>query len=316
MKSTLKIGTRASPLALVQSRWVAAEITRRNPGVEVEEVRLQTQGDKILDTPLSRIGGKGLFVKEIEEALLEGRVDLAVHSMKDLPARMTRGLVLGCVPKRADPRDALCAKGRRLADLPPGARVGTTSLRRKCQLARLRPDLAIEDLRGNVDTRLRRLAEGRFDAIVLAAAGMTRLGLLANASQILETEEMLPAVGQGALAIEIREDDRRLQELLAPLRDEQTRIATAAERSFLERLEGGCQVPVAAHAVWRAGHVHLKAFVCDLEGKRVLQKEGDETPDRVEALGRKIADDLLSSGAGEILEEIYRVQGAGAAKKA
>ncbi len=316
MKSTLKIGTRASPLALVQSRWVAAEITRRNPGVEVEEVRLQTQGDKILDTPLSRIGGKGLFVKEIEEALLEGRVDLAVHSMKDLPARMTRGLVLGCVPKRADPRDALCAKGRRLADLPPGAKVGTTSLRRKCQLARLRPDLAIEDLRGNVDTRLRRLAEGRFDAIVLAAAGMTRLGLLANASQILETEEMLPAVGQGALAIEIREDDRRLQELLAPLRDEQTRIATAAERSFLERLEGGCQVPVAAHAVWRAGHVHLKAFVCDLEGKRVLQKEGDETPDRVEALGRKIADDLLSSGAGEILEEIYRVQGAGAAKKA
>ena len=187
-------------------------------------------------------------------------------------------------------------------------------MRRKCQLARLRPDLAIEDLRGNVETRLKRLEEGRFDAVVLAAAGMTRLGLLANASQILETEEMLPAVGQGALAIEIREGDGRLQKLLAPLQDEETRIATAAERSFLERLEGGCQVPVAAHAVWRARRVHLRALVCDLEGKRLLEKEGDAAPDQVEALGRRIANDLLSSGAGEILEEIYRAQGA--AKKA
>ncbi|HRA98594.1 MAG TPA: hydroxymethylbilane synthase, partial [Nitrospira sp.] len=248
-RTTLILGTRGSKLAVHQSQWVQARLQELAPGLTISLQRIQTSGDKILDVPLAKIGGKGLFVKEIEDALLSKEIDLAVHSMKDVPTALPDGLDILCVPPREDPRDALITRdGSRLDQLKPGARIGTSSLRRQAQLLHYRPDFTIEMLRGNLDTRLRKLREGQFDAIVLAAAGLRRLGWDAEITEYLPVQLSLPAIAQGALGIEARSDDSFVRELLSRFEHRQTRITVTAERALLHRLEGGCQVPIAAHA--------------------------------------------------------------------
>ncbi len=307
---TLRLGTRGSLLARTQSKWVAEELSRLHPGLEIEEVLIKTTGDKILDAPLAKIGGKGLFVKEIEEALLEEKIDFAVHSMKDLPAALASGLTVACIPRREDPRDALCTKGPKFAELPKGAKVGTTSLRRKSQLRRLRPDLVIEDLRGNVDTRLLRLDEGKFDAIVLAAAGLSRLSRLSRATEFFGENQMVPAVGQGALAIEARAGDKKILPFLEKLEDPATRMTTSAERAFLITLQGGCQVPLAAYAKLSGNEVSMTALVCDLSGEKLVRREEKAPASEAEKLGKKLAEEILSAGGREILQELYGTAGA------
>src|SRR5512142_2470505 len=252
----IRIATRRSALAKWQANHVAGLLRAREPGLEVRLHELVTKGDKILEVPLARVGGKGLFVKEIEDALLGGDAEIAVHSMKDLPAVLAAGLAIGAVPEREDPRDALCSRGLRLEDLPRGARVGTSSLRRAAQLKAARPDLHVETVRGNVETRLRKIDQG-LHAVVLAYAGLRRLGLAERATQVFSTDEMLPAVAQGARAIEARSADAETMRRLAPLEDPTTRHRVEAERGLLRRLEGGCQVPIAAHAVEANGRVTL-----------------------------------------------------------
>jgi hydroxymethylbilane synthase len=248
-RSTLILGTRGSKLAVHQSQWVQARLQELAPGLTISLQRIQTSGDKILDVPLAKIGGKGLFVKEIEDALLSKEIDLAVHSMKDVPTALPEGLDILCVPPREDPRDALITRdGCRLDQLKPGARIGTSSLRRQAQLLHYRPDFTIEMLRGNLDTRLRKLREGQFDAIVLAAAGLRRLAWDAEITEYLPVHLSLPAIAQGALGIEARSDDTFVRELLSRFEHRPTRITVTAERALLHRLEGGCQVPIAAHA--------------------------------------------------------------------
>jgi hydroxymethylbilane synthase len=306
-KRMLRIGTRGSLLALTQSEWVKAEIERHWPGCPVELRVIKTIGDKILDVPLAKVGGKGLFVKELEDTLLDGSVDLAVHSMKDVPAVLPAGLEIGAIPQREDPRDVLVSRtGADLQGLPLGALLGTSSLRRAAQIKHLRPDLEIENLRGNVDTRLRKLKEGRYDAIVLAAAGIHRMGWKERITTYLDWSLFLPAIGQGALGIEIRSDDGELRQLLAPLHDPDTTFAVQAERSFLKKLEGGCQVPIAGYARIQEGRrVELSGLVASIDGKQIFRRTRAAPCEEAESLGRSLAQDLLDDGARAILEEIY-----------
>lgn len=298
----LIIGTRGSALARTQSEWVAARLREAWPGLEVTLEIITTTGDKIRDVPLAQIGGKGLFTKEIEVALIEGRVDLAVHSLKDLPTELPPGLCLGAVPPRERPFDAfVSATAGSLRDLPHGARLGTSSMRRRLQLQALRPDLEIVDLRGNVPTRLRRVKEGELAATILAAAGLRRLGLAAAITEELGPEAMLPAVGQGALGIEIREGDQRVFDLLAVLRDDATAAETRAERALLAALGGGCQTPVGALGRAEAGRLTLHACICDPAGGAVLRTRVDGAVEEAEELGRRAAQALIDMGAGAFL---------------
>lgn len=296
----LRIGSRGSKLALWQAEWVAARLGELGARSRIEIIR--TTGDRITDAALAKIGGKGLFTREIEEALLEGRVDLAVHSMKDLPTAMPGGLVVAAVPPREDPRDAVV--GGRLEELPAGARVGTSSLRRTAQLRLLRPDLVIEPVRGNVDTRLRKLEEGRYEAIVLAAAGLRRLGWDGRIAELLPLEVMLPAVGQGALAIETRADGEAL-ELCRRLDDPASRQAVSAERALLTALGGGCQVPIAAHAVVTEETLRLRALVVSPDGALAVRQEIDGPAVDAVRLGEELGRRLLAAGAEAILEAVY-----------
>ncbi|MBE3551550.1 MAG: hydroxymethylbilane synthase [Kyrpidia tusciae] len=298
----LRIGSRKSALAMTQTRWVIEQWQERVPGLSAEVVPMTTRGDRVLDVPLSRVGGKGLFVEEIERALLEKRIDAAVHSLKDLPAQLAPGTVVGAVPRREDPRDAVITRdGRPFDDLPSGARVGTSSLRRVAQLRRYRPDLAFIPLRGNVDTRLRKLAAGEVDAVVLAAAGVVRLGLGDRITEYLSPEICLPAVGQGALAVQCREADEETRRSLASVEDVAARRTVEAERTCLAALEGGCQVPIGALAEIRDGHIRLAAMVARPDGSELLRVvvQGEDPA----GVGRRAAADLLELGAGKLLQE-------------
>ncbi|MGD9016256.1 MAG: hydroxymethylbilane synthase [Desulfobacterales bacterium] len=307
MTDRIHIGTRGSQLALWQANWVKDTLKRHHPGIHVELTVIKTKGDKILDVPLAKVGGKGLFVKEIEEALLDGRIDLAVHSMKDMPSDIPEGLAIGAVPARENPKDALiAASASGLSGLPEGAVIGTSSLRRGSQILHIRPDLRIRPLRGNLDTRLRKLDTGDFDAIILAAAGVRRLGLASRITELLEEQIMLPAVGQGALCVEIRQNDPRVHPLIAPLEDWDTRCAVTAERSFLHRLEGGCQVPIAGHASVDGDEVELTGLVADLSGQTVIKSMARGPVVNAGALGLKLAETLLDRGAKTILNDLQQ----------
>ncbi len=303
----IRIGTRGSALALAQARWVAARLTARHPGARVELVVIKTTGDQIRDVPLAQVGGKGLFIKEIEEALQRGLVDLAVHSLKDLPAEIPDGLMLGAVPLREDCRDALISsRYATLAEIPPHGRVGTGSLRRRVQLLHRRPDLEIVPLRGNVDTRVKKMESLGLDALILAAAGLNRLHLAHLNRGCLPLTEMLPAVGQGALGLEVRCQDREVQELIAFLEDPATRLAVTAERAFLARLEGGCVVPVAALGRVAGTSLTLEALISDLEGQCFLQDHLAGAGEEAASLGTLLANRLLDRGGREILAELAR----------
>jgi hydroxymethylbilane synthase len=304
--SSIRIGTRGSALARWQAEHVAARLREASPGLQVELRIIKTTGDKILDVPLAKVGGKGLFVKEIEEALQRHEVDLAVHSIKDVPTELVSGLGLAAIPEREDPRDALCSRlPGGLAGLPRGARVGTSSLRRRCQLLHLRPDLEILELRGNVDTRLGKLDAGSYDAVVLAAAGLRRLGRIDRASELLEPETMLPAVGQGALGLETRLDDRELNLLCEELHHAPTGTRVRAERALLARLGGGCQVPVAAHARIEEGALRLDALIGHPSGEPFFRDLLIGELADPEALGAELAGRLLARGADRVLAEVY-----------
>jgi hydroxymethylbilane synthase len=312
MKNKIIIGTRGSKLALWQAEWIKSEILKLNPALEIELNKIKTTGDKILDVPLAKVGGKGLFVKEIEEALLKGEADIAVHSMKDVPTEFPDGLYLPVITKREDPRDAFISRisnsGFQIPDfkgLPHGATVGTSSLRRSCQLLSIRPDLKIEQLRGNLDTRLRKLDEGRFDAIILAAAGVKRLGWAERITETLEPEISLPAIGQGAVGIECRVNDEFINKLIAPLDHAETAVCVRAERAFLKKLEGGCQVPIAAHARLINGTLIMNGLVGSVSGDRIIKGRIEGSPENSEHLGVELAEELLSKGAKEILDEVY-----------
>ena len=305
MPAAIRIATRKSPLALWQAEHVASALRRAHPGLSVEILGMSTRGDKILDAPLAKIGGKGLFVKELEQSLLERRADLAVHSMKDVPVDFPPGLHLPVILAREDPRDALvCPRFDRLAALPEGARLGTSSLRRQCQIAARRPDLRIQPLRGNVNTRLAKLDAGEFDAILLAAAGLLRLGLGRRIRARLSIDESLPAIGQGALGIECRSDDRPLQDLLAPLHDADTADRVTAERAMNRRLEGGCQVPIAGHATLVDGELWMQGLVGSPDGRHLQRAQRRGPRAQAEALGVALAEDLLAQGAGDLLRAL------------
>ncbi|MHB9073992.1 MAG: hydroxymethylbilane synthase [Desulfobaccales bacterium] len=302
----IRIGTRGSALALAQSNWVAAQISGRYPGCRVELVIIKTTGDKITNVPLAQIGGKGLFIKEIEEALLSGQVDLAVHSLKDMPAEVPGGLMLGAVPPREDCRDAfISSRYKNLAEIPSGGRIGTGSLRRRVQLLNRRPDLEVVPIRGNVDTRLKKMETLGLDALILAAAGLNRLGLGHLYQCCVPEAEMLPAVSQGALGLEIRTNDPDLKELVSFLDDTPTRLAVTAERAFLARLEGGCVVPVAALGRVEGDFLHLEALISDLEGRRLLRDSVRGPVSETARLGTSLAESLLAQGGREILSELY-----------
>jgi hydroxymethylbilane synthase len=304
MTTPLRIGTRASALALWQANWVKAELERKWPGIPVELVPIKTTGDKILNVPLAEVGGKGLFTKEIDDALLAGKVDAAVHSMKDIPFQLPAGIEFGAIPEREDPRDALISNGRKLDDLPPVARIGTSSLRRQVQLRHRMPSVRIAMLRGNVDTRLRKLAAGEFDAIVLALAGLKRLGHESVVTQVLDEAFMLPAVGQGALGIACRAGDKKILTHLGALNHEPTRLAVTAERGLLAALEGSCKVPVAGHARIVDGQIVLKGLVANLSGTTVITGEIAGDTAKARDLGMSLGKDLLDRGGREILAEI------------
>jgi hydroxymethylbilane synthase len=304
MTTPFRIGTRASTLALWQANWVKSQLENTWKGLVVELVQIKTTGDKILNVPLSEVGGKGLFTKEIDEALLDGRVDAAVHSMKDIPYQLPQGILFGAIPEREDPRDALISKGRKLDDLPPAARIGTSSLRRQVQLRHAFPSIRITTLRGNVDTRLRKLADGEFDAIVLALAGLRRLGRESVVSQILDETFMLPAIGQGALGIACREQDATTRDRLAPMDHEPTRLAVTAERGLLAALEGSCKVPIAGHARVNNGRIVLKGLVANLAGTVVVTDEMTGDTSKARELGIALGQELIRRGAGDILAEI------------
>lgn len=301
----LTIGTRGSALALWQANHIADRLRGLVDGLSVELMIIKTKGDKILDVPLAKVGGKGLFVKEIEEALLRKDVDLAVHSMKDVPSEMVPELILSAIPEREDPRDALVSKGISVADLPDGAVVGTSSLRRRCQLAKQRPDLKIKDLRGNVGTRLGKLDAGEFDAILLAAAGLKRLGFSDRITEALDYPAWIPAVGQGALGIQSRTEDAELNELLTNLHHAPTACCVRAERSLLLKLEGGCQVPIAAFGVLDGDTLTLEGLVGHPSGDPMFRTKLSGSADEPEELGEKVAKALLAMGAKKVLEEVY-----------
>lgn len=303
----VRIATRKSALALWQANFVKAELEAAHPGLQVELVPMSTQGDKILDTPLAKIGGKGLFVKELETAMLEGRADIAVHSMKDVPVDFPEGLMLHTICRREDPRDAFVSNSyQQLADLPQGAVVGTSSLRRQCQIKAIRPDLQIKDLRGNVNTRLAKLDAGEFDAIILASAGLIRLGFEARIASFLAVDTSLPANGQGAVGIECRTDDLKVQQLLAPLEHQETRICVLAERAMNRKLQGGCQVPIGAFAVLQHNELWLRGLVGQLDGSEILRSDIKGEATQAEQLGTQLAEQLLALGADRILDAVYR----------
>ena len=306
MSQTIRIATRKSPLAMWQAEHVAAELKRVHPGIGIEIVGMTTQGDKILDTPLAKIGGKGLFIKELEQGLLSDEADIAVHSMKDVPVEFPAGLHLAVIMQREDPRDAFVSNTYASIDeLPQGACVGTSSLRRQSQLAEQRPDLEIKSLRGNVNTRLRKLDDGEYDAIILAAAGLIRLGFQARITAFIGPEQSLPAIGQGAVGIECRSDDERVNELIAPLHHEETARCVLAERAMNERLNGGCQVPIAGYAMLENGELWLRGLVGEPDGSRIIRGEVEGKPEEAEAMGKGLAEHLLEWGADGILEALY-----------
>jgi hydroxymethylbilane synthase len=300
----LKLGTRGSALALWQANWTRSELENRWPGLVVELVPIKTTGDKITDVPLSKVGGKGLFTKEIDEALLDGRIDLAVHSLKDVPFQLPDGIDLAAVPQREDPRDAFLSNGPRLEELQPGATIGTSSLRRQVQLRHHFPALNIVTLRGNVDTRLRKLAERQFDAIILAVAGLRRLGHESRITQILGDDVMISAAGQGALGIVCRTEDVSTRQLLGSLDHMPTRTAVTAERGLLRALGGSCQVPVAGKAELVGEKLFIKGLVASLDGSRVVTDSLSGSPEQALELGVELGGRLLSKGAAEILAEI------------
>lgn len=306
MRKEINIGTRASLLAVTQSTMIKELIEKQHPGTTVELIKITTKGDKILDVPLAKVGGKGLFVKELEDALLDGRADLAVHSMKDVPTDLPEGLHLGVVTERENPRDAFVSnKYANVSELPQGATVGTSSLRRRSQLAAMRPDLVIEDLRGNVDTRLRKLDEGQYDAIILASAGLNRLSKSDRITSFLEPVDMLPAIGQGALGLELRVDDAELLEGISFLNHPATAVAVEAERAFLLRLEGGCQVPIGAFATAEGDTVTLTGLIASVDGKEILRESATGPGENAAQMGTQLAEKLLEMGGREILEEVY-----------
>ncbi len=303
----IRIGTRKSKLALWQANYVASQLKKHFPDIEVELVKITTKGDKILDVPLAKVGGKGLFVKEIEEAMLRNEIDIAVHSLKDVPTYFPEGLGLVAITEREDPRDAfLSVKYSSIEEMPEGAVLGTSSLRRKAQILEKRKDLVIKDLRGNVDTRIRKLEEGQYDGIILAYAGLKRLGLENKVKQIFEPDYMIPAVAQGFLGIEARLDDKETKRVVSVLNHKESELRAKAERAFLKTLEGGCQVPLAGYAEIIDGVLKITGFVSDLEGKRVFKDTVEGKPEDAERLGETLANRLLEAGAKEVLEEIYR----------
>jgi len=300
VRRSIRIGTRGSQLALAQSRWIQACLQRQHPQLAVELVTITTSGDRFTEQPLSAIGGKGLFVKEIEEALQAGGIDCAVHSMKDLPAELAPGLAIAAVPVREDPRDVLITReGIVLEALPPGARVGTSSLRRMALLRAARVDLEVMNLRGNVDTRVRKLVRGDFDAIVLASAGLRRLGIKLGGMVFLDPQQFIPAIGQGALAIESRADE--ITELLAPLDDAATRVAVTAERAFLARAGGSCRTPLAAHATVHENTVEMRALIASPDGHQVVRGACCGPVAVAAILGTELATEVLGRGGAEIL---------------
>lgn len=303
---TLRIATRKSPLAMWQANYVKARLEAIHPDLRVELVPMSTQGDKILDTPLAKVGGKGLFVKELETAMLEGRADIAVHSMKDVPVDFPEGLGLHTICEREDPRDAFVSNHFSTLDaLPHGAVVGTSSLRRQCQLRAARPDLVIRDLRGNVNTRLAKLDAGEYDAIILAAAGLKRLEMAYRITAFIEPEQSLPANGQGAVGIECRLDDEEVKALLAPLEHPETRARVLTERAMNRALQGGCQVPIGAYALVEGEQIWLRGLVGCPDGHQVLRDEIRGPLGEGELLGETLAQRLLAAGADRILAEVY-----------
>ena len=297
----LTVGSRGSQLALWQARWIQARL--QSFGVESRLEIIHTTGDKITDVALSKVGTKGLFTKEIEEALLSGAIDLAVHSLKDMPTELPDGLTLAAIPEREDPRDALV--GRSLSALAQRGRVGTSSLRRAAQLRAIRPDLEIENIRGNLDTRLRKLDEGKYDAIVLASAGLKRLGWENRITELLDPSVMCPAVGQGALAVETRADGGAAHEIAKRLEDRETRIAVTAERAVLAALGGGCQVPIGAYATVDTGNVQISAIIVSPDGTQVIRKQASGPVLDAAGIGSALGDELLSEGGRQILEAVY-----------
>jgi len=305
-RSSLVVGTRGSRLAVWQAEWVQARLKELAPGLTVTLQRIKTSGDMILDVPLAVIGGKGLFVKEIEEGLLRGEIDLAVHSMKDVPTVLPDGLDILCVPARDDPRDVLVSRDScSLDQLPKGSRVGTSSLRRQAQLLHYRLDLRIELLRGNLDTRLRKLHNGEYEAIVLAAAGLSRMGWSNKVTEYLPPEVSLPAIGQGALGLEGRRKDRFVQALVEKLEHRPTRTAVTAERALLERLEGGCQVPIAAHATVKGDTLIMDGLIASVDGRQLIRDTIQGPASEAQGLGKQLAEKLLAQGGNVILNEIY-----------
>lgn len=304
--AVVRIATRKSPLALWQANYVAAELTKHHPHMVVELVTFSTQGDKILDVPLAKVGGKGLFVKELEAALLDGRADIAVHSMKDVPMEFPEGLGLAVICERENPFDAFVSNQfSDFMSLPAGAVVGTSSLRRQCQLLHVRPDLTVKFLRGNVNTRLAKLDAGEYDAIILAAAGLIRLEMADRIRALMPAEVMLPAVGQGAVGIECRVDDQLVKTLLAPLHDEPTATRVQAERAMNTRLQGGCQVPIAGYATLSQDELVLEGRVGSNDGQQLLKIQVRGPASQAQALGESLAEQLLAQGADKILAEVY-----------
>lgn len=335
-RNKIRIGTRGSKLAVWQAEWVKTKLKRFYPDLDIELIKIKTTGDKILDVPLAKVGGKGLFVKEIEESLLRKRVDIAVHSMKDVPTDFPDGLHLPVICKREDPRDALIISQRLkiksiklkppfpvslIFSLPENAKIGTSSLRRSCQLLHIRPDFRIEHLRGNLDTRLRKLDEGQYDAIILAAAGVVRLGLKQRISEVLPFEISLPAIGQGAIGIECRIEDKFINNVILPLNHQESSACVRAERAFLKKLEGGCQVPIAAFAriitplndnytaLTNGGLesrlIVMDGFVGSITGDRIIRESINGEVENAETLGIQLAENIILHGAKKILDEIY-----------
>ena len=306
-KKVIRIATRKSPLALWQAYFVRDQLLALHDDLEVELLKMVSKGDKILDVPLAKVGGKGLFVKELETSLLEGDADIAVHSMKDVPVDFPEGLHLAVICEREDPRDAFVSNQfNQLDDLPDGAIVGTSSLRRQSQLKQYRPDLQIKFLRGNVNTRLKKLDDGEYDAIILAAAGLIRLEMVHRITSYLSTKQSLPAMGQGAVGIECRADDELTMQLIAPLAHKETTIRLTAERALNKRLEGGCQVPIGGFAELHGDQLSMRSFVGSPDGKNIVEGNISGPAENAELLGIQLADDLLSRGAKEILAEVYK----------
>jgi hydroxymethylbilane synthase len=302
----IRIGTRASQLALWQANWVKSELEKRYPGMEVSLLKIKTIGDKILDVPLAQVGGKGLFVKEIEEAMLRGDIDIAVHSMKDVPTEFPEGLGLHCITEREDPRDAVISRGVKFADLPHGAKIGTSALRRQAQLLKVRPDLEMVIIRGNVETRISKLETEQLDAVILAAAGLKRLGFTDKVAEYLPTDFSIPAIGQGALGIECRLDNEELKKTIDFFNHPATAHAVRAERALLWRCEGGCQVPIAAFGEVSGSELRLTGFIASVDGKTSVKGSISGPAEECEKLGIALAEQLLKDGGHEILAEVYQ----------